>query len=137
MRKGFTLLELLIVIIIVGILALITLPQFFQVVDRAKEAKAKEILHSIARVAVQYRGIYSVWPSIPDDRIIAIDLDPADGVDTQDVTLRVPANDEDPDYDYTIDASAGTATATKLTGASHRSFQIDFNTGKIKVVAEQ
>lgn len=44
MRKGFTLLELLIVIIIIGILAIFALPAMFDSVTRAKEAKAAHLL---------------------------------------------------------------------------------------------
>jgi prepilin-type N-terminal cleavage/methylation domain-containing protein len=43
-RKGFTLLELLIVLIIVGIMATLGLTQYTQVVERSRGAEARQIL---------------------------------------------------------------------------------------------
>ncbi|MCM8827544.1 MAG: prepilin-type N-terminal cleavage/methylation domain-containing protein, partial [Candidatus Omnitrophica bacterium] len=113
MRKSFTLLELLIVIIIIGILAVIAIPSFFQAADRAKEAKAKDVLNNIARIAVQYRSVYGRWPAAGVRRI-AIDLDLNDGVATEDVVFEIPQND--PDYRYAI--ADGSATATSIGGGA-------------------
>ncbi len=44
MKKGFTLLELLIVIIIVGVLATLGLTQYNSVVERSRGSEAKQIL---------------------------------------------------------------------------------------------
>jgi len=44
MRKGFTLLEILVVIIIVGILATLGMTQYGRAVERSRGAEAKQIL---------------------------------------------------------------------------------------------
>jgi len=55
MRKGFTLIELVMVIVILGILAATALPRFIDLSSKARENAAKGILGSIrAAVAVRY-----------------------------------------------------------------------------------
>jgi prepilin-type N-terminal cleavage/methylation domain-containing protein len=50
MRRGFTLLELLIVIIIVGVMATLGLSQYSQVVERSRGAEARQILGQLRSV---------------------------------------------------------------------------------------
>lgn len=75
-RKGFTLIELMIVVVIIGILAAIAIPNFISMQDRAKEAKVKGAAHTLQLAAedfaVRNDGIYSdaagdVGPLLPTD----------------------------------------------------------------------
>lgn len=58
MRKGFTLVELIIVVIIVGILASIGLTQYNKVVEKSRAAEARMILGTLrsAEIANYYDG---------------------------------------------------------------------------------
>jgi len=55
MRKGFTLLELVVVIIILGVLATLGIQQYMRMVERARGAEARTILGQVRSMAAAYR----------------------------------------------------------------------------------
>ncbi|MEK6715763.1 MAG: prepilin-type N-terminal cleavage/methylation domain-containing protein [Candidatus Omnitrophota bacterium] len=60
-RKGFTLLELIIVVIIIGVLAGIAIPQYLNAVERAKLSKATANLSLISSAEKMYCAQNSVY----------------------------------------------------------------------------
>ena len=58
MKKGFTLLELIIVIIIIGVLATLGFTQYTKVIEKGRTAEAKAILGSIRTAQQAY---YLEW----------------------------------------------------------------------------
>ena len=54
-RGGFTLLELLVVVIIIAILAAIALPQYLRTAERARSAEALQVLAAIRAAQHRYR----------------------------------------------------------------------------------
>lgn len=54
-RRGFTLLELLVVIIILGVLSTLGLMQYTRIIEKSRGAEPKAILGSLRQMATAYR----------------------------------------------------------------------------------
>ncbi len=67
-QQGFTLIEMMIVVAIIGVLAAIAIPQFSVYTNRAKIAEGLELVNPVRLAISQY---YDRWGSLPRDNASA------------------------------------------------------------------
>ena len=121
-KKGFTLIELMVVILIVGILASVAIPMMRGRIDSAKWSEGKAIAGSIAtaiRVHVAEKGSgFSAVPTLTELGFNANDLDGTyftGGASGAGDFTWVITDDEPINYLITIDAGTGITSPSQMT----------------------
>jgi len=71
-RKGFTLIELMIVVAIIGILAAIAIPNFLRFQAKSKQSEARELLSSVYTAETAYFAEQNAY-----DSLLVIGFEPA------------------------------------------------------------
>jgi prepilin-type N-terminal cleavage/methylation domain-containing protein len=60
-KKGFTLIELMIVVVIIGILAALAIPRFMRSTTKSKQSEAKQLLKQIYTMQHAYRQEFNAY----------------------------------------------------------------------------
>jgi general secretion pathway protein G len=76
-ERGFTLIEIMVVVVIIGLLAAVIVPQVVDKVDQARVAKAKQDITSLETALTMYRLDNSKYPTT-DQGLSALTTQPTD-----------------------------------------------------------
>jgi type IV pilus assembly protein PilA len=122
-KKGFTLVELMIVVAIIGILAAIAIPNFLNFRMKAKTSEAKSNLGAIRSTEVAYFAEYNAY--IINQGYTPVhstlgnhsDKKPWDGTTKFSIIGFAPEGQVY--YDYQLEALAGATSAVTFTARAH------------------
>lgn len=125
LKRGFTLLEVLIVVIIIGVLVAIALPQYTTTLEKSKSAEAVANVGSLKAALDRYwYQDGSISTTITD-----LDIDNPNSVTNKLYTYTITDNGTDATTrNYTVTATRTTADGTTYTV---QWIQTDNNTGKL------
>jgi len=62
-KKAFTLIELIIVVVIIGILALVAIPRYFANVAKAQKSQVVANMDAMRQALLSYYTVYGVYPA--------------------------------------------------------------------------
>lgn len=102
-QKGFTIVELLVVIVVIAILVALTLPNLFSLQERARDDERKNDLKNIQTALEAYYSDNNAYPAATSD----LETDYIDSVPTD--------PDDDSAYTYTATPSGCTTAADDCT----------------------
>ncbi len=107
-KKGFTLVEVLIVVVIIAILASLIVPRMLMQTDKAKAAEALQMIGAIRRAAERLYDFRSTWS--PTGAYVSIESSPFAGGtnagDWSDLGLTGIEKSKDWGYEYQSDGAS-------------------------------
>ena len=135
-RKGFTLIELMIVVVIIGILAALAIPRFLEASKKAKITEAKGVVKQLYNLCSSFYQESGHYPAaaVLTKATSATDFTPtwfdATGTAIADsINFDLPSGK--PRFDYSLVANGGAHAAANTQDGSLSGVTVDINAGGI------
>lgn len=97
-RRGFTLIEMLIVIVVIAILALIVIPRIMGAARRAKESTLRGNLHEIRTAVGHFEADCGCYPASLQDLLLTKANEPTAGIDDAGTSVPIPSGSYEGPY---------------------------------------
>jgi general secretion pathway protein G len=123
-QRGFTLIELMIVVAILGILTAVAIPRFQNAPTKAKEAVLKTNLHTMREAFDQYFADKAAYPEslevlVEEGYLRKVPVDPLTGSSSTWVLIYAEEQQTDTGLDDISDISGGPGIWDVKSGANH------------------
>ena len=106
-QKGFTIVELLIVIVIIGILAAISIVAYNGVTQKARDDRRVTNARNLANAAASYQAENGTWPTVTQVQGYSTVKLTGDAADSAKVTATAPSSTTADNYGYVVCSSGG------------------------------
>jgi type IV pilus assembly protein PilE len=114
-QKGFTLIELMVVIVIIGILIKVAVPQYYTFIQKSNRSSAKTALLNLAAQEEKYYSINNSYTSLTTLGIST--TAPLTGTATYTIAVTIPnPQTNPPSFSATATPIAGTVQASDACG---------------------